>query len=226
MRPVRRGAVRRLVSTAGSSRRVAVWGTSAPSSLTRASTQAERLSGGGSANTTNRRGSKPSAVLKRRLLDGSYSCHQGNARTYTLSVNVSAEQAAHKCRHQPTNRWNHTAHLGSQSTYDRGASEKCARGTSRGELRVHERVPCFGVPQGHAGRRAIATFLLKSAGVPAFSPTGWRDQLGATTVTIDDILDAAAMLWTAWRAANGVAGRLPTDRFQRGAKGLEMAIWA
>lgn len=42
----------------------------------------------------------------------------------------------------------------------------------------------------------------------------------------DDIIDAAAMLWTAWRVHRGIAVRLPADKVQRGARGLEMAIWA
>jgi predicted RNase H-like nuclease len=66
--------------------------------------------------------------------------------------------------------------------------------------------------------------LLKRAGVPSFSPKTWRDDLG-TTVGLDDIIDAPAMLWAAWRVGQGRTIRLPDVPVRPDDRGLDMAIW-
>jgi predicted RNase H-like nuclease len=43
---------------------------------------------------------------------------------------------------------------------------------------------------------------------------------------VDDVIDAAAMMWTAWRVAQGRAVRLPSKPAPPDARGLDMAMWA
>jgi predicted RNase H-like nuclease len=77
--------------------------------------------------------------------------------------------------------------------------------------------------------KAARLELLASRGVPRFNVTAWRETLASVhgrCAAEDDIIDAAAMLWTAWRVHRGIAVRLPAGKVQRGARGLEMAIWA
>jgi predicted RNase H-like nuclease len=75
-------------------------------------------------------------------------------------------------------------------------------------------------PEGREERLA----LLRQSKVPEFDVDDWRTRFGA--VNADDIIDAAAMLWTAARVANRTAVKLPGDKVQRNRRGLEMAIWA
>jgi predicted RNase H-like nuclease len=67
---------------------------------------------------------------------------------------------------------------------------------------------------------------LRAAGVPQFNLVELRRQLGRGCVAVDDVLDAAAMLWTAWRVARGTAVRFPERPSAPDARGLDMAIWA
>jgi predicted RNase H-like nuclease len=66
--------------------------------------------------------------------------------------------------------------------------------------------------------------LLLAAGVPKFDTEEWRSRLPGTA--LDDIIDAAAMLWTAARVARRTAVRLPAEATRPDGRGLDMAIWA
>lgn len=84
-------------------------------------------------------------------------------------------------------------------------------------------------PQEHHKRRAqgIADRLdvLRRAAVPPFDPRQERLRLGRSELEVDDIVDAAAMLATARRVANGLARSFP-DSPEPDGRGLQMAICA
>jgi len=67
-------------------------------------------------------------------------------------------------------------------------------------------------------RRRLA--LLEAQGVALPESLGPADAIG-----IDDVIDAAAVAWTARRIARGEALRLPADDLQRDASGRSIAIW-
>ncbi len=67
--------------------------------------------------------------------------------------------------------------------------------------------------------------VLRRAAVPPFDPRHDRLRLGPSELDIDDIVDAAALLATARRVADGLARSFP-DSPEPDERGLQMAIWA
>ena len=67
--------------------------------------------------------------------------------------------------------------------------------------------------------------LLAAAGVPSFDPAAERARLGRGDVSIDDIVDAAAMLLTAKHVVAGGADRLPNGDDECDERGLALQMW-
>jgi predicted RNase H-like nuclease len=63
--------------------------------------------------------------------------------------------------------------------------------------------------------------LLQKAGIPSLTELG----PAGTHAGVDDVLDAAAGAWTAWRYASGAAFSLPEDP-EVNSDGIPAAIWA
>jgi predicted RNase H-like nuclease len=76
-------------------------------------------------------------------------------------------------------------------------------------------------PDGQQERQ----LLLEAAGL-RLDPHAARLRLGASQAGLDDILDAAACAYAAWRVAEGRAFALPAATEQRDARGLRMEIVA
>lgn len=68
--------------------------------------------------------------------------------------------------------------------------------------------------------------LLRRVGVAYFDPEEERERLGKGRVAVDDVLDAAACLVTAWRMARGEEWVLPEGRVEYDQRGLRMEIVA